>query len=141
MAIEAKTPVDIIEALLAMQNTRKEAAERFAAPQGNASPLFQHAKASAEKAIAQLMSELSQFGDAVKGAGVSDHEFFQLWNEAIAQFPSLSEEQKQHTFEQMERSLQQHYRKTLSEERELPSSLEEVLAAQAKELAVTTHQQ
>jgi putative protein kinase ArgK-like GTPase of G3E family len=136
MATEPKSPVDIVEAFLAMQNTRKEAAERFAWPKDDVvADKLDKTKASAEKAIAQLMDELSQFGDAAKGAGSEENEVNRIWNGAAANLEDMSTQQKQQTLQRIENALQEQYAKTLAEQKDLPLSIQEALEAQAKDLA------
>ncbi len=124
---------------MAMQNTRKEAAERLAGSTGNSSGPLARSKGAAEKAVAQLMDELSQFGDAAKGAGRENNEFDQIWNDAVPKLDTLDGEQKQQTLAQMERVLYRLYEKTLAEEKNLPLSIVEVLQTQAKELEPIAH--
>ncbi|HVG12444.1 MAG TPA: hypothetical protein VM843_05530, partial [Flavisolibacter sp.] len=99
---------------------------------------FQQAKAAADKAIAELMGELSEFGDASKGDINKDHKLFAIWNQAITTLEDLTVEQKEKTLAELEMALKESYVKTLSEEMGLPESVIKVFERQSADIQSAT---
>lgn len=134
--METKTPVDVVEEALALQTIRKEAAERLAQrTNGEGAAEFSTEQQNTDKAISQLMAELSQFGDAVKGAGREQNEVQTIWNDAVTKLDTLNAEQSRQTMHQLKAAMQQQYQQLLSEDHSLPESLQQLLQKQMGELS------
>jgi seryl-tRNA synthetase len=134
MIEQASTPVDIIMEFIALQNTRKEAAERLQSGTQTLNDRLNAAKSSADKAVAQLMNELSNFGDAVKAGVNKENEFFDNWNKIAPNTATLPDEEKDAVFTRMENDLYAIYLRVLKDEKNLPASIIEILQTQAGEL-------
>jgi hypothetical protein len=136
MAEEIKTPVQIIQELIALHTTRKESAEKLDSnnPSGSNHVKFTNAARQSEQFMSELLEELSAFGDAVQGDVDRENEYHNLWTNTLAKNDSLNEQQSVQTFENMERTLVKMYEQYLSIETELATTLREMLAKQAKEL-------
>lgn len=126
---DTKSPIDTIQQFISLQNTRKEAAERLGGNQQ-----MSQAKTSADSAIAALMNELSQSGDASKGGVDKDNEFYGQWNNALGRLDEMNKEDKASLFTKMETELRGIYESELQEPNELPQSLKELLQQQMAEI-------
>jgi ABC-type transporter Mla subunit MlaD len=133
--METKTPVDIVEEALALQTIRKEAAERLKQhSSGMGAEEYSTELQNADKAIAELMAELSQFGDAVKGAGGEQNEVQHIWNETLTRLDSLTPEQSRTTLKQLKEAMKKEYQALSDAQNGLPESLLKLLQKQMGEL-------
>lgn len=136
---EIKSPVEIVQKLLAVHSTRKEACERMA--KNNASPDLQEklksAAAQSERFIKALLNELSQFGDAVQSEVNREDEYHKVWNEATGQIDTMDALMLSDTFKKLENSLINIYMKITDTYHDLPFTLNDLLIDQAKEIKQT----
>jgi hypothetical protein len=126
METQIKSPVQIVQEFIALHTTRKEAAEKL------------HADAAAVQQsdgfIAELMEELSNYGDAVMASTDRENEYQQTWNNTLGKAEGMAPEQQAQTFQALEASLKNLYQTTLENETELPVPLREMLTKQAGRL-------
>jgi poly-gamma-glutamate capsule biosynthesis protein CapA/YwtB (metallophosphatase superfamily) len=135
MDTNTKTPVDIIQELLAVLSTRKEAAEKLMTLTGDGELKIrlENSRVQSDKFIEPLMSELSHFGDAVQGESPRENEYQVIWQKAFQDFDNINIETAASTFEQLEAALKGHYN-TLQGQSDLPESLQVLLDKQLTEL-------
>jgi hypothetical protein len=84
--------------------------------------------------IAELMEELSNYGDAVMASTDRENEYQQTWNNTLGKAEGMAPEQQAQTFQTLEASLKNMYQTTLENETELPVPLREMLTKQAGRL-------
>src|SRR5688500_18809162 len=97
------TPVQVIQELIAMLTTRKEAIEKILAKPDAAalaSGLNRHAQ-QAENFISALKSELSTFGDAVMADVDRNNAYHSLWRKGLEMEPTASASQLHDHFKKM----------------------------------------
>ena len=135
MDTNTKTPVDIIQELLAVLSTRKEAAEKLMSKTDDS-----ELKASVQESLVQsdsfiepLMEELSHSGDAVQGETGRDNAYQQIWQEAFQHIDSMNTETARSTFDRLESALKMHY-SSLQSQTDLPESLLALLEKQSSQL-------
>ena len=133
-----KTPVQIIQELIAIHTIRKEAGERLKHTQLAAADAATLTAASrqSEQFITELMEELSGFGDGVSADVSRDSAYHTLWANALENIDTMNAQAASDTFRSMENALAESYRQYLDTETELPDSIREMLTAQAGKLIV-----
>jgi hypothetical protein len=136
MTQEIKTPVQIIQELIALHTTRKEAGERLkhAAPEAADSGTLTAASQQSEQFIAELMEELSGFGDGVSGDVNRDSAYHTMWTKTLEKLDTMNAQEAIGTFGLMESALADSYRQYLDTETELPDTVREILTVQAGKL-------
>ncbi len=136
MTQEGKTPVIILQELMAMLTTRKEAAEKIlaASPEPEAAASLSQCVAQSDQFLAALLSELTEFGDAVMGEVDRENEYQDLWREAMKKTGEPGAAELTTVFGSMEDKLVQSYNEISRDGIELPASLQKLLQTQAKEL-------
>ena len=140
MEQEQKTsPVEIVQKLIAIHTTRKEASEKM----GNNSaslPLQGKLKSAAEQSdrfIKALLNELSQFGDAVQSEVSREDEYQQTWNNAMVNIDTVDASSLSDTHQKLENTLLNVYSEIIDSYHDLPVSLNDLLISQMKELKQT----
>lgn len=135
MNTSTKTPVDIIQELLAILSTRKEAAEKLMGrtDDGELTALLEKSKVQSDKFIEPLMGELSHSGDAVQGETSRENEFQLIWQKAFQDIDGMNTDSARSTFHELEAALKAHY-DTLTNQPDLPGSLQALLEEQLIEL-------
>lgn len=135
MEPQVKTPVQIVQELLALQATRLEAAERlkdkFA--EGDV-PLLTTAHQQSEKFTGELMNELSNYGDAVLSSVDSENAYQQQWTSALANLDTTDKQQAASLFQSLEKTLAGVYAQYLHAKNDLPDTLQQLLTQQAEKL-------
>jgi hypothetical protein len=136
METQGITPVQIIQELLAMLTTRKEACEKIAAkPDAGASGnRFKDVAAQTDKYVSALQNELSGFGDAVMSDVDRNNEYHRMWKQVLEKAPSASAKELEQDFMRMENTLANAYSEYSSADMKLPESLSVLLAKQAEAL-------
>ena len=124
-----KTAVQVVQELIAVHTTRREAAKKLLERVDDAQvPRYKKILEESDHAIKELMNELSQFGDAVSADVSRDYPYHQLWNKLLEnQNESSGNTALQNGFEQMELLLDDRYKMELTEADHLPESLKELL--------------
>lgn len=136
---QKKSPVEIVQKLIAIHTTRKEASEKM----GNNSaslPLQGKLKAAAEQSdrfIKALLNELSQFGDAVQSEVNREDEYQQTWNNAMGNIDTIDASTLSETHQKLENTLLDIYSEIIDSYHDLPVSLNDLLISQVKELKQT----
>ena len=129
METPATTPLQLIQELLATYATRKEATERLngagLSPEG-AGKLFAALQQS-DQAIAGLMSELSQYGDAVQSEVDRTDAFQTTYKEALPRIDAMNAEERMQLFETLESNLRQRFEEISRFSTELPDSLQQLV--------------
>lgn len=136
MIPQIKTPVQIIQELIAINTIRKEAGERLKHNELAAADAATLTAASqqSEQFIAELMEELSAFGDGVSGDVSRDSAYHTMWANALEKMDTMNAQEAADTFRLMENTLADSYGQYLDTEIELPDSVRELLTAQVDKL-------
>jgi hypothetical protein len=134
--VEGKTPVVILQELMAMLTTRKEACEKILSknPNEETAVKLNECLVKSDEFISELMGELTQFGDSVMGEVNRDNEYQNLWRNALKNIDTASDMELYKTFLEMEKNLTQRYNELTADENELPVSLQELLQKQVQEI-------
>lgn len=131
METESKSPVEIVQELIAIHTTRKEAAEKLS--NSNSEGFTIKLTGTAQQSdgfIKELINELSNFGDAVQETVNRENEYQVLWKSASANIESIDAAESERTFEEMEESLRRIYQTLLTNKSDLPASLSEIIVSQ-----------
>lgn len=132
----AKSPVNIIQELVGIHTTRREAYSRM--KEKSDDHLLNEQLGSivgqSESFIAELMNELSQFGDAISGEVDRDNEFNNLWKDALNTFENMQTIDFKQTFVAMENSLPKIYGGYLDSSEEFTESLRSIIEKQARQV-------
>ncbi len=136
MNVELKSPVDILQEFIVMHTTRIECANKILAIEKNNTLAI-----DAEKIVQQstgfieaLMSELSNFGDAIKADVNKNTSYNMLYPELLTEFVSEDSTIWEDGFKKMEGILRNNYLDVINANRELPASIIQVLETQATSL-------
>ena len=136
---QKKSPVEIVQKLIAIHTTRKEASEKMG--NNNASlPLKIKLKSAGEQSdrfIKALLNELSQFGDAVQSEVNREDDYQQTWNNALVNIDTIDASTLSDTHQKLENTLLNIYSEILDSYHDLPVSLNDLLISQVKELKQT----
>lgn len=134
MEIKTKSTVDIIQEMILIHTTRKEAASKLlvisAAADTNKISL---ASGQSDQFISELLQELSNFGDAVQASPSQENEYCLIWNKAFKNIDSFNAEDAQGIFSMLEEALKNIYNK-VGDLQQLPESLKEILTVQKGQL-------
>jgi hypothetical protein len=136
MEITTKTPVEVIQELIAIHTTRKDAVEKLTAkkpPNAEVAKLRSAAQQS-DEFIAELMNELSNYGDAVMANVDRENEYQEIWKRSLGTIDSISPMEGEQTFQAMESALKKMYEHTLEANSDLPVSVAEILNRQLSKL-------
>ena len=136
---EIKSPVEIVQKLLAIHSTRKEACEKMAKNNEaiNLQEKLTSAAAQSDRFIKALLNELSEFGDAVQSEVNREDEYHDAWNEVTGQTGTLNASALGDIFGKLENSLINIYNKIADTYQDLPFTLNDLLTNQAKEIKQT----
>ena len=136
METTTKTPVEIIQEQLAIHTTRKDAVEKLTAvlPAEASAARLTSAGQQSDEFIAEWMSELSNYGDAVMSSVDRENEYQTIWKNALGTIDSISPQSGAQTFQDMEISLKKMYQDTLQANPDLPVSVTEILNKQLSKL-------
>lgn len=136
---QKKSPVEIVQKLLAIQSTRKEVSERMA--KNDASDELQEklksVAAQSERFIKALLNELSQFGDAVQSEVNREDEYHEIMNKSMGNIDTMDKSLLTETFKQSENSLINLYSEITNAHQDLPDTLNDLLNTQLEELKQT----
>jgi hypothetical protein len=129
-----KSAVNIIQELIAIHTTRKEAYSRMKDKTNDQQFNDKLSKALEQsgKASAALLNELSEFGDGVSGAVDLDIEFNNIWKNALNNFDSITTPELVSLYNNMEASLQRAYRHYIENGVELTDPLKDLLRRQSQ---------
>ena len=130
-----KTPVAVVQELIALHTTRKEIAEKIKAKQVDALlPLVNTAAKQSDEFIAALMNELSAYGDGVSPMVERENEYHLIWKNSLGNFDTATPADTEELFSNLESSLQNYYAQELESQVGLPETLVELLNRQLEEL-------
>lgn len=134
MEMKIKAPVEIIQELIAIHTTRIEMVEKCTdkAFTPAAKTSFKSAKQQSKKYTAELMSELSNFGDAVMASVDHQNEYQVMYKNALGKIDTMTPQEAEHTFQSLELALKNIYESILETKADLPIVLQEMLSKQAK---------
>ena len=98
--MKIKPPVEIIQELIAIHTTRIEMVEKFngKALIPDVKTSFKSAKQQSEKYTEELMSELSNFGDAVMGSVNNENEYQVMYKNVLGKIDAMTPQEAEHTF-------------------------------------------
>lgn len=132
----AKTPVEIVQELIAVHTTRKEAVDKLTtkSPGEELTAKLSTSAQQSDQFIAELMNELSNYGDSVKDNVDRENEYQIRWKETLGNIDGMNPEEYRQVFEKLEDSLHKFYTGIQETGTELPASLQEILTRQAEEL-------
>lgn len=133
-----KTPVQLTQELIAIETTRKEAVEKLRTLDGHGelTAMLDKAEQQAVKHLADLLGELSGYGDGVVPAAERDNEYQQTWTGALADLGSRPTADLKALFLKMEEQRSRFYRNALENAGNLPASALELLRDQANDQPV-----
>ena len=131
--MKIKPPVEIIQELIAIHTTRIEMVEKFngKALTPDVKTSFKSAKQQSEKYTEELMSELSNFGDAVMTSVDHQNEYQVMYKNVLGKIDAMTPQEAEHTFQSLETALKNIYQSILKAERDLSAPLQEMLSNQA----------
>src|SRR4051794_5817761 len=127
MSTIAKTPVEVVQELIAVHTTRKEVTEKIkttALPRDFEGVLSAAEKQSREF-IKELLGELSNYGDGVMAAVERDDEYHKIWKDALLNIDFAPIEDRKKIFFDLEESLKKVYRDILEAQTDLPPAVTE----------------
>lgn len=136
METQTKTPVQIIQELIAVHTSRIEIGQKFEAksPSLATAGAIALAKQQSDRFTAELMNELSGFGDAVMATVDNQNEYQQLYKSVLGKLDSMTPYEAEQTFKSLEVALKHVYITLLEAGKELPASLQEIINQQASAL-------
>ena len=133
MDTQTKTPVEIVQELIAIHATRKEAAEKLMPAAGEG----QHTGSAAQQSdqfITALMNELSDFGDGVQSVAGRENDYQITYKNMLGSIDTLTPEEQEQAFQGLEESLKKVYKSILENKNELPESLQKIITEQNEKL-------
>lgn len=136
---QKKSPVEIVQKLIAIHTTRKEASERMIKNDSSRDmqDKLKSVAAQSDSFMKALLNELSQFGDAVQSEVDREDEFHAIWSKSLANIDTMNTSTLSETFNQSENSLKNIYSQIINENQDLPVSLNDLLVSQSNELKQT----
>ncbi len=136
METQNKTPVEIVQELIAIHTTRKEVVDKLKQIQvtGNVADKLQGIIKQSDQFISELMNELSNFGDAVPGEVNRENEYQVMWKNALINVDTMNPQEGEQIFQALENSLKKMYHDILDKVSELPASLQEIVTKQEAKL-------
>lgn len=136
MNIQTKTPVQIVQELIAIHTDRIELVQKCEgksiAP--DIRSMLTSAKQQSEKYTAELMNELSEFGDAVMASVDHQNDYQVMYKSVLGQLDSMPPTETEQTFRLLEETLKSVYQTVLQTGVELPASLQEIISKQENNL-------
>ena len=132
MSTIAKTPVEVIQELIAVHTTRKEAIEKIKTTglPGDFGGMLGSAEKQSGEFIKELLSELSNYGDGVMAGVERDNDYHKIWKEALINIDSASIEDNKKVFLALEESLENIYRDILEGQGDQPPAVAEIINRQ-----------
>ncbi len=136
METQNKTPVEIVQELIAIHTTRKEVVDKLKQIQvtENVADKLQGIIKQSDQFISELMNELSNFGDAVPGEVNRENEYQVMWKNALSRIDTINPQESEQVFQALEKSLKKMYHDILDKISELPASLQEIVTKQEAKL-------
>jgi hypothetical protein len=133
---KTKTPIQIVQELLAIHTTRKEATEKLIALRLTIDTAAEVRVAAQDndEAIAEWMGELSNYGDAVMASVDQENEYQKIYKNALGMIDAMTLQEREETFRLLEDSLKRTYQHTIAANTELPASTNEILNRQLNKL-------
>jgi hypothetical protein len=132
MQNQTVTPVQVVQELIAMLTTRKEAIDRIMS-KPDAGSLVAGLRKEAQQTdhfISGLQTELSAFGDAVMADVDRDNTYHSLWREGLGLEGTASATELHGHFKKMDEALVKEYQQYTSSSIQLPPGLSELLHQQ-----------
>lgn len=136
MELKIKSPVEIIQELIAIHTTRIEMVEKCEekALTPAVKTSFKSAKQQSKKYTEELLSELSNFGDAVMASVDHQNEYQVMYKNVLGKIDAMAPQEAEHTFQSLEIALKNIYESILETKADLPAALQEMLSKQAKSI-------
>lgn len=133
MDTQTKTPVEIVQELIAIHTTRKEAVAKLKLSESSNAQAAT-ADQQSDQFIAALMNELSTFGDAVQSEAGRENDYQTTYKKMLAEIDTMSTQQHEQTFQELEEKLKAVYQTILETKNDLPESLQKILTEQKEQL-------
>ena len=139
METAGKSPVNIVQELIAIHTTRMEAYKRIKEKVDDAGFTNSLNKCieQSDRYSKELLDELSEFGDAVAAEVDQDVAFNNVWKNALKDFDGMDPAGLRSLFDAMEESLKKTYRQYNDIGVELTVRLKESLDKQSGEIFST----
>lgn len=134
METQQKTPVQVVQELIALHTTRKEACQKIM-ENGADQEVIEKATAAAgqsDAAIAALLAELAQFGDAVGASVDRDNPYQELYKQLLDDLKAPAA--AANAFRQLEDSLKITYKQLMDAQTDLPPTLQQLIQKQYEAL-------
>jgi hypothetical protein len=134
MNVELKTPVDILQELIVMHTTRVEFSNKMLGKiiDESLKTTFHKIIQQSSLFIEALMNELSNFGDAVKADANRNNEYNNIYTNVLVDFDAADITKLQYSFDKMEELLKNNYVDIIDANKELSTSMGQILNAQLK---------
>ncbi|MEO6721868.1 MAG: hypothetical protein ABIN67_15980 [Ferruginibacter sp.] len=131
MTTTIKTPIQVIQEIIAIHTTRKEVVQKLKEFTSRIDGLPAAEKQS-DEFIAALLNELSNYGDGVSPMVDRDNEYQQTWKNALSTIDTATVDEQKELFLSMEKKLKEFYNDILKTQKDLPPSTIEILHKQNK---------
>ncbi|MEJ7769481.1 MAG: hypothetical protein WKF89_16805 [Chitinophagaceae bacterium] len=136
MEMQTKTPVAVLQEIIALLSTRKEICEKLKQNKaaGELAGKLDAVVIQSDEFIAELLNELSEFGDAVQGDVERENEYQHKWKSMMSDIDTMSSDVLSNSFQSLEALLSSFYHTTIETNTDLPESLLVVLTRQLEVL-------
>jgi aspartate/tyrosine/aromatic aminotransferase len=128
------SPVEITQKALGLLSTRKDICEKLLTEKSGLSKKLEITLEQSDRFIKQLMSELSNYGDAVSSEVSHDSDYQLRWKKELEKMTNTGSQHLENTFNDLEKSLQNEYKEMLENKDSLPESLKNILEKQLQEM-------
>jgi aspartate/tyrosine/aromatic aminotransferase len=130
------SPVQITQKVLGLLSTRKDICEKLLTEKTDTSlsKKLEDTLQQSDQFINQLMSELSNYGDAVLSEIDRDSEYQAQWKKELEKMNNSGFQPSENAFLDLEKSLQNAYKEILENRDNLPESLTNILEKQLREI-------
>jgi hypothetical protein len=132
-------PVVLVQKLIAAHTTRKEAIEKISQrAQPDLQNKLKHALLESDKCTEKLLSELSEYGDAVQSEVDRTDEYQTFWSKETSNIDKMDDAALLQTFQKSEQCLINLYQQIIDTNADLPTSLNDLIISQLNELKQAT---
>ena len=140
MQAAGKTPVNVVQEIIAIHTNRKEAYQKMVdkTDNGKLKDAMQKYIAQSDRFIAALMNELSGFGDGVAGEVDMENDFNNTWRQHAQSADNFTGTQVSDLVNTLEQLLPQQYQNYTALNQEMPEPTRELLKKQQEELVQQT---
>lgn len=135
METQTKTTIAFLQELLAAHAARIEGYEQLAAQHESEKDRFTKAIENSRQQTAQLMEELSAYGDASHSEVNRDTPVHKLWTAITTAPENATQDTLMSTVAEAEKALAELYAQAINEASDLPDTLRDLLEKQLADLS------